>query len=81
MMWRRKNFPQTTLLVKGIRCNHCESNIKLALSKISGVRRVKISKREQVMIEFDTDEMVSHHRLVSAIQNVGYQLKSISDAE
>jgi len=80
-MWKRKKFQQTTLLVEGIRCNHCESSIKLALSNIPGVRRVKITKREQVIIEFDTDEKVSEHLLVSAIQKVGYQLKNNSEIE
>ena len=76
MIGFRKKRLQTTLSVAGIRCNHCESSIKIALGKIPGVKRVKVSKREQVMIEFDAAENVSHHQIVSIIEEAGYQVKN-----
>jgi cation transport ATPase len=81
MIWRRQKLQQTTLVVEGIRCNHCETSIKFSPSKIPGVKRVRIHKRRQMMIEFDPDELVSHQLLVIAIQKTGYQIEKISDID
>jgi copper chaperone CopZ len=60
--------------VDGIRCNHCESSIKLALHKVAGVKRVKIRKRKQVVIELDANHPPSILDLATAIENAGYRL-------
>jgi copper chaperone CopZ len=60
-------------MVGGIRCNHCESNIKLELGKISGVKRVKISKRRVVTIEFE-GTTYSDHEFETAIKSLGYKI-------
>ena len=74
MIGFRKKRLQTTLSVAGIRCNHCESSIKLALSKIPGVKRVKVFKRERVMIEFDAASQVSERELAAIIESTGYRV-------
>ena len=74
MIGLRKKRSQITLSVAGIRCNHCESSIKLALGKTPGVRRVQISKREQVVVEFDPTSQVSGGELISIIEKAGYRV-------
>lgn len=75
MTKKRKNLHQTTLLVKGIRCNHCESSIKIALKKIPGVKRVRVQKRRQVVIDFELPDEIAHPQFVSAIKNAGYDIE------
>ena len=74
MISTRNKRSQITFLVDGIRCNHCESSIKLALSKVPGVKRVKVRKRRQVVIELDIDHKTSRLDLEAAIENAGYWL-------
>ena len=74
MIGSRKKRPQTTLFVDGIRCNHCESSVKLALAKVPGVKRVKVRKRKQVVIELDANHPPSNLDLATAIKNAGYRL-------
>ena len=74
MICPKKKSSQTTFSVDGIRCNHCESSIKLALSKVSGVKRVKIRKRKFVMIEWDANHPPLHHDLAAAIEKAEYRL-------
>ena len=74
MIFSKTKSSQTTFFVDGIRCNHCESNIKLALSKVPGVMRVKVLKRKQVVIELDVNLQTSHLDLAAAIENAGYRL-------
>ena len=74
MIGSRNKRPQTTLFVDGIRCNHCESSIKLALAKFPGVKRVKIRKRKLVVIELDANHPTTKLDLATAIENAGYRL-------
>jgi copper chaperone CopZ len=74
MMTSQHKQSQTTFCVAGIRCNHCESSIKLALQKVPGVKRVKVRKRKQVVIELDKNHKTSNLDLVTAIENAGYRL-------
>lgn len=74
MISARNKRSQTTFSVDGIRCNHCESSIKLALSKVPGVKRVKVRNRKKVVIEFDIDHKISCLDLAAAIENAGYRL-------
>ena len=74
MISARNKRSQTTFSVDGIRCNHCESSIKLALAKVPGVKRVKVHKRKQVVIELDANHLPSNLDLVTAIENAGYRL-------
>ena len=75
----QKKWAQTIITVDGIRCNHCESIIKIALGKIPSVKRIKISKRKQVMIEFDPADQNIHEQIVTTIQNAGYQVEISPD--
>lgn len=77
MTGSRKTPPHTTFSVDGIRCNHCESSIKLALSKVPGVKRVKVHKRKQVVIELDVNHTTTDADLAAAIENAGYRLRCI----
>jgi len=72
MIWSRKKHSQITIPVAGIRCNHCESSIKLVLGKISGVGRVKIRLRKYVIIEYDPEKEIDQFELTTAIENAGY---------
>jgi copper chaperone CopZ len=74
MITNRNKRSQTTFSVDGIRCNHCESSIRLALSKVPGVKRVNIRKRKLVVIELDINHPPSNFDLVTAIENAGYRL-------
>lgn len=40
-MFDRKKRCQISFSVDSIRCNHCESSIKLALGKVAGVKQVE----------------------------------------
>lgn len=79
MIWPRKNRSQITISVEGIRCNHCESTVRLALVKISGVQRVKIRQRKQVIIEFDPAELIDRSVLNATIENAGYTIIASED--
>jgi copper chaperone CopZ len=74
MISSRNKRSQTPFFVDGIHCNHCESNIKLALRKVPGVKQVKVRKRKQVVIELDIDHKTSRLDLSAAIENAGYRL-------
>ena len=74
MIGSRKTPPQITFNVDGIRCNHCESSIKLALGKVPGVNRVKVRKRKLVVIELDGNHIPSTLDLAAVIENAGYRL-------
>ena len=41
MIMSRKKRSQIIFSVDGIRCNHCEGSIKLALRKVAGVKQVE----------------------------------------
>ena len=64
--------------VDGIRCNHCEGNIKLTLREIKGVKNIKIRKKKQVTIELSPNSKVPQHQLVAAIENAGYKVATSS---
>ena len=74
MIGSRKTPPQITFTVDGIRCNHCESSIKLVLGKVPGVNRVKVRKRKLVVIELDANHIPSNLDLATAIEKAGYRL-------
>jgi copper chaperone CopZ len=74
MIWSRNKHFQITIPVAGIRCNHCESSIKLALGKISGVGRVKIRQRKYVVVKFDSEKEIDLSELTTAIENTGYSV-------
>lgn len=72
MIWRREKGPQFTFEVEGMRCGNCESNVKIALRKILGVRKVKIIKRRQVIVDLQPNKPISKTDLITAIENAGY---------
>ena len=74
MIGSKRTQLHITLSVDGIRCNHCESSIKLALAKIPGVKRVKVRKRKLIVIELDANHPTSKLDLATAIENAGYRL-------
>ena len=74
MIGSQKTPLHITFTVEGIRCNHCESSIKLALVKVPGVKRVKIRKRKLIVIELDANHPTSKLDLATAIKIAGYRL-------
>jgi len=60
--------------VPDMSCQHCVMTIKKALSRIEGVREVKIDLEKKIVgIEGDVDE----EKVREAISSSGYAVKSI----
>ncbi|MDR1204078.1 MAG: cation transporter [Peptococcaceae bacterium] len=64
------------LRVEGMSCGHCEIAIQDAVRKLSGVRKVKASKRKKECVaEYDTGQ-VSSAEIIEAINATGYTVVS-----
>lgn len=66
----------TVLMVRGMSCNHCKSNVERALSSLSGVERVEIdlpTGRVAVQGHADRDAMRR------AVEDLGFTVVSFSD--
>lgn len=72
MIWSREKGPQITLEVEGMRCANCEGSVRIALRKNQGVRKIKIVKRKQIIVELKPSASVTRGDLVAAIENAGY---------
>jgi copper chaperone CopZ len=69
-----KPGPALSLEVEGIRCAHCESTIKIAVSKILGVRSVSICRNRHVEIKTAPGQPVSRAEVVAVLEEQGYRL-------
>lgn len=74
MIWSREKGPQITLEVEGMRCTNCEGSVKIALHKIQDVRKIKITKRKQVVVELKPNASVEKADLIAAIENSGFSV-------
>jgi copper chaperone CopZ len=80
MFWSREKGKEFTLIVESMHCTNCESSVKIALHKISGVKKIKVRKRKRVMVETDPDHPVARTELISTIQRMGYHVIDDADA-
>ncbi|MDR1131228.1 MAG: copper ion binding protein [Oscillospiraceae bacterium] len=63
-----------TLRVEGMVCGHCEIAIQDAVRKLSGIKKVKASKRKKaVSVEFDTAQTTAAG-IAAAIDGTGYKV-------
>lgn len=70
------DMEKANLCVEGMACGHCEIAIQDAVRKLSGIKKVKASKRKkEVAVEFDT-ATVTQEQIVDAINSTGYQVIS-----
>lgn len=61
--------------IEGMACNHCVMAVKNALSKLSGVKEVKVDLSNKTAIV--EGESLSDDILVEAIEDAGYDVISI----
>lgn len=64
----------TILKVNGMSCGHCEATVQGAVSKLSGIKKVKASsKKKLVTVKYDT-EAVSLSEIKNAIKESGFEV-------
>lgn len=64
------------ILIEGMHCASCASNIERSLKKISGIKEVSISLvTNKAIVEFDKN--VSDEELINAVKRAGYKVKEI----
>ena len=64
------------ILIEGMHCASCASNIERSLKKISGIKEVSISMMtNKAIVEFDKN--ISDEELINAVKRVGYKVKEI----
>ncbi|MDR1000197.1 MAG: copper ion binding protein [Clostridiales bacterium] len=62
------------LKVEGMSCGHCEIAIQDAVRKLSGIKKVKASKRKkEAIIDYDAS-IVGVEQITKAINDTGYQV-------
>ena len=64
------------ILIDGMHCASCASNVEKSLKKVSGVKEVSISIMTNKAI-IETDENVSDEDLKKAVSRAGYKIISI----
>ena len=64
------------ILIEGMHCASCSSNIERSLKKIPGVKEVLISLITKKAV-VETDEEVSDEELKKAVTRAGYKIISI----
>lgn len=66
------NTATATFTVKGMTCASCETTIKLALEKTTGVKRARVSyDRSEAVVDYDPS-VVTPDKLRAAIDSTGY---------
>lgn len=62
--------------VEGMMCNHCVMHVTKALQGVEGVVSVDVNlKKKQAVVELEKD--VSAETLTAAIEEAGYEVKSV----
>lgn len=64
------------ILIEGMHCASCSSNVERSLKKVPGVKEVAISLMTKKAI-IETDEKVSDEDLKKAVARAGYKTVSI----
>lgn len=68
----------TTVFVEGMTCAHCVARVTNALSKVSGVKQVKVDlKTNKATLQ---GEPPSEADLRQAVEDAGYVVKSVERA-
>ena len=65
------------ILIEGMHCGHCSESVKKALSKIEGVKEVSVDLYKKVAV-VDADG-VNNKILTDAIDNIGFEVKNITE--
>ncbi|WP_082234561.1 copper chaperone CopZ [Halobacillus massiliensis] len=66
---------QTTLMVEGMTCGHCEKAVKGALQEIEGVEEVKVDLQTG-KVDVESEDNVSKDDMKDAIEEQGYDVVS-----
>ena len=64
------------ILIEGMHCASCASNIERSLKKLPGIKEVSISLMTKKAI-IDVDEKVPEEELKRAVSRAGYKVVSI----
>ncbi len=68
----------TTVFVEGMTCDHCVARVTNALSKVSGVKQVKVDlKTNKASLKAENP---SEADLRQAVEDAGYVVKAIERA-
>lgn len=64
----------TTITVSGMTCGHCVSSVTEELSKIAGVKEVKVDL-DSGKVDITSEGELAQADLTQAIQEAGYEIK------
>jgi copper chaperone len=64
----------TTITVSGMTCGHCVNSVTEELSKISGVKEVKVDL-DRGKVDITSESELAQADLSGAIQEAGYEIK------
>ncbi|MFM1786390.1 MAG: copper chaperone CopZ [Actinomycetota bacterium] len=64
----------TTITVSGMTCGHCVNSVTEELSKISGVKEVKVDL-DSGKVDITSENELAQADLSEAIQEAGYEIK------
>ncbi len=64
----------TTITVSGMTCGHCVNSVTEELSKISGVKKVKVDL-DSGKVDITSESELAQADLSEAIQEAGYEIK------
>ena len=60
--------------VEGMFCGHCEIAVQNAVRKLSGIQKVKASKRKKQAVVHYNPAQVTPQQIAKAIDATGYQV-------
>lgn len=64
--------------IEGTHCQACKARIESGVARLRGVKRIDVNwKTGKSWVEFD-DALVSHEKIVAAIEQLGYQIRDQS---
>ena len=67
-----------TINIDGMSCGHCIQWLSEALTRIEGVKEVKVSLEEQrAVVDYD-EARVTEEEMTASIEKAGYSVKSFS---
>ncbi|MFM1787376.1 MAG: hypothetical protein RL228_1326 [Actinomycetota bacterium] len=64
----------TTITVSGMTCGHCVNSVTEELSKIAGVKEVKVDL-DSGKVDITSESELAQADLSEAIQEAGYEIK------
>lgn len=71
---------KTTMIVEGMRCEHCVKKVKEALEKVNNIKKVKVMLKEQQVITFSITK-INEEEVRDIIKNLGYEFVNIVSIE